>query len=385
MRVRGEVPGGTLALDDVIAGWPMLRQSVLATFDDCRLSGFWKLRYGKDWSTREQARGIIGHRALAEILRTMRGADAETIGPEDALQILYEQAAQRDVEPDERVVLPTRELDFLRMAIAKFAADNRITIRRLLSVEASYQAPVLYPRSEGGTIKRVISTTPDAVIYQDAITLRVIDWKFSFRPPTLRRGEGRDDELTEEGYFQQRAHALVLFRAFPACEVIEHREFYPARTEARTAHLERQRDLPRIVEEFALLAETFDRAMSNGPPRRQRTGGKLVYTLDGLRDWQPSPGYHCRHCLKPSSCPIDPEARRDGAIQTPAQARRYAAEREKADAVKSHHGDALKPWVEQHGPVPVRDGKGARVLGWRETAKSRRFETYIPNGGDGGR
>jgi hypothetical protein len=333
--------------------------------DDCPRSAWFYLRHAKDHSTRESARGIIGHRAMAEILRTMREHGNDKIGPEEALQILYEVAAQQDVPLDERVRVPIRELDFLRMAIAKFAMDNTITIANLLHVEESFTATVRYDRPEGGQVERVVSARPDLVIIRNAVTLRALDWKFSWRPPAERRkAEGDDDTLTDEGYFQQRSHGLVLFHAFPAVQRVEFREFYPARTEARTASLDRWDALPRLEQEFALLVQQFDDSMRSGPPG------------DG---WPASPGYHCRLCDKPGSCPIDPEVRGAGAIETADQADVYVGEMLQADAVRLHRVEALKPWVEEHGPHPIPDSKGERVLGWHDTGKSRRFETHVPD------
>ena len=384
MKVRGEIPTHPVSIDEVMAAFPAVRQSVLSKYDECALGAWFYLRYAKDWTTHRQAAGIIGHRTLSECLRTMKGLNQTKIPASEALEILYEQLAQRDVPADEIVRVPLREIAFLRMAVVKWATDNAFTVQNIVAIEEQLSAEVSYPAGDGSTITRMITGTPDLLVADPANNGLIIpDWKFSWRPPTERRSSKEDDVLTYEGYFQQRFYGFLAFVCFPTVDQVALREFYPVRSEARTATLYRAKHFEHLQREWGLILELFDRALASGPPLKVREGLHPTFTAESVGQWLPSPGEHCARCLRASACPIDEEVRTaSGAVSSHDQARRWAAEREVARRVFKHRTESLKPWVETHGPVPLKDAKGRRALGWKHDASGRRFESFIPDGSD---
>lgn len=403
MRVTAALPPGPVPLEAVVASFPTLRQSVLAKHDDCSLSSFFALNYTRLFSTHRQGAGIIGHRTLAECLLTMKRQNHDRIPPGEALEILYEQLAQRDVPAEEIVRVPLREIAFLRTAVIKWAADNTFTVKNILAIEEQLSATVTYTNPEtGAPVERTVTGSPDLLVADPARNGIIIpDWKFSWRPPTERRTAKDDDELTYEGYFQQRFYSFLAFVAFPSIAQVSMREFYPMRTEARTATLHRDKDFEHLEREVTLAVELFDAAVASGPPRKVRKplhdeNGEVLtddagevrmsapsYTFESVGQWIASPGKHCANCPKPGACPVEEESRGEGAVTTRAKAQQYAAEREVAKAIVKHRTEACKPWVETDGPIPLRDSKGRRVLGWKPNSSGGRdFKSYVPDGSD---
>lgn len=174
-------PDKPLTVPEVIERWPTLRQSLLADFDDCALYAYFGMRYTQGWSTHPQARGTIFHRAAAEMLRTMQAQDSGQIPVGIALAILEETLEQRGIPWKDRVRLPLREIPVLRMAVAKFAKDNRFTIRNIIDVEKRLEAPMPYvEEGTGELIERRLTGMPDAIVLdkkypKDGVV--VLDWK----------------------------------------------------------------------------------------------------------------------------------------------------------------------------------------------------------------
>src|SRR5215207_2626457 len=98
---------------EVLDALPTIRQSILASFDDCRLKTRWNLE-GVAFSNPAQARGLLFHRYMAEVLRTLWRTGNVSIPTEEAMVILYEVVAQRDVPDEEVVWLPAVERRILR-------------------------------------------------------------------------------------------------------------------------------------------------------------------------------------------------------------------------------------------------------------------------------
>lgn len=381
--VEGGVPEGPVDLEEVVRRFPMLRQSRLATFDDCALSALFDLQYGSGWSTHPQARGTLFHRFAAECLRTMKGQESGTIPVGEALAILVEVAYQRDVAPEEIVRVPLREMKDLRMAATKFAKDNAFTIGRLLAVERRLSATLRYPDEDGAVVERTLTGAPDALLHDPARDdgLVVLDWKDTWGLPPEPRdapSAGRDElrGLSYHGYFQQRYYGWLVLKNLPSINYVTLREFYVRKTQVRAATLSRDA-LPEIEEELAVLAHDFDAAVAQGLPQPP-------YRLGTLDRWKPSPGKHCGYCARPGLCPIEDEARGVGAITSQEMAVRYAAEMVTAEAVRESRREALKAWVEARAPVPVKWSKGRRVLGWYRTKGGRRFGFYTPDASDRG-
>lgn len=391
------VPTKAHSLEEVHTVYPALRQSLAASFDDCSLSTYFDLKYAQGWSTHPQARGTIFHRFAAEAMRTMRAEREETLPVSEALQILYETIRQRGVPPEDFVRVPLREIRDLRMAAVKFAADNAWDIGHVRSVEERLAATIYYPHPETGEpVQRVLTGQLDCLMADPKVRngAIVLDWKETWAvPPEARSGKDPEEDDPEDGkrvsyhgYFQQRFYAYLVMVNFPLVQKVTLREFYVRKSTPRRAGVHRSR-LHHIAQELSTLVELFDRTMAWGPPPYHGKGdaeGLLGYDLSTIGPWSPSPGKHCAYCTRPGQCPIEDEARREGAVTTHETARRYAAERRVAQRIVTDRTEALKPWVDLHGPVEEKAAKGRSVVGWvdNKTGNGRTFKSYVPDASD---
>lgn len=375
-----QVPEKPIDVSAVMARFPTLRQSLLGSFDECALRTLFELQFANGWSTHPQARGTIFHRFAAECLRTMKQYDHEQIPVGDALEILYEAAEQKDVPVEDIVRVPLRELKDLRMAAVKFAHDNTFTVRNIIAVERRLQGEISYDAPDGQKITRTLTGQIDALIAGGPDHAIVLDWKDTWGLPPMPREdpgpEGDEAHLSYEGYFQQRFYGWLILVNYPAIQRVTMREFYVRKTKVRKATLYRK-DLHEVERELAILAQQFDMAVAGGLPSEP-------FELGKMGRWNPSPGKHCGFCLRPGLCPIEREARGAGMIVSKREAMDAVAEVAVAERVREHRLEAIKVWVERHGPVPVRWSKGRRVLGWRQHGKTRRFEFYTPDDSDRG-
>lgn len=370
------VPDGPVDIEEVLRRFPTVRQSVLSSFDDCELSAYFRLRYERGWSTHPQARGQLFHRFAAECLRTMRREDAESIPIGAALAILEETCYQRNVAPEDIVRVPLRELPMLEMAARKFAGDNSFTVRNILDVERRLSADLVYEGEDGRPVTRTLTGQLDALIARPPDEAVVLDWKDTWALPPEREEDADDPGVSYHGYFQQQFYAWLVMMSFPAVQAVVLREFYVRRTKARPARVTRQ-ELPRIEQRLRYLIASFDRAVAAGAPPRPLH----LDTLEAHGAWKPSPGKHCFWCVKAHRCPIDDDYK-DGGIRTPADAQRLAAVRTQAKAVHKRMDELLRPWVELHGPVPLKRAKGRLVLGFRRVKGGWRWSEFTPEGAD---
>jgi hypothetical protein len=359
------------SLDAVIEAFPDLRQSLLGDFDSCRLMTRFGLE-GYPYSNGAQARGIIFHRFAAEFLRTLARTGEQSMPVSEALEILYEVSAQRDVPDAEVVTCPARERRLLRIAVVKFVSENTFNMERLIDVERRLYATVRYPDPDGVMVERTITGQPDALVASPPDGAVVLDWKTTLKAPAPYTGEQQDhpDGVSYMGYFQQRIYALLVMANYPAVQTVTLREFYPFEAAARTATVHRAQ-LEHIEREVADLAEGLDRAL--------RAGADSAL-------WEPSPGKHCSYCPKPNRCPIEEDVRaREGGITSQAQAERAAAEYVVAGEVRSKLHEALKAWFELHGPVKVKSSKGRYVVRWKTNkGGGRTFGVHVPLESDRG-
>lgn len=376
-------PDKPLTVPEVIERWPTLRQSLLADFDDCALYSYFGMRYTQGWSTHPQARGTLFHRTAAEILRTMQTQDANQIPVGVALAILEEVLEQRGLPWQDRVRLPLREIPVLRMATAKFAKDNRFTIRNIIDVEKRLEATIRYvEEGTGELIERRLTGMPDAIVLdpkhkEDGVI--VLDWKATWALPPKREAAERDaaeNGLSYEGYFQQRFYAWLILKNYPAINVVTLREFYVYRSKPREATITRAQ-LEQIEKELATLAREFDLAVGYGKPKRLR--------YPDIQDtpWEPSPGKHCYYCPLRHHCPIADEVLNTIAIQTPEQAKRAIAMLEVSEATAKQIKEAARPYAELHGPIESRHAKGRRVWGPRTNSAGKpEFTFFAPKESD---
>ena len=375
-------PDKPLTMDEVVERWPTLRQSLLGDFDDCALYSYFGMRYTQGWSTHPQARGTLFHRFAAECLRTMQLQDADQIPVGSALAILEEVLEQRNVPARDRVRLPLREVPQLRMAAAKFAKDNRFTVRNIIDIEKRLEAALPYTDEDGVPRERRLTGMPDAMVLdpdrpQDGII--VLDWKATWALPPERKGtepDAAEKGLSYHGYFQQKFYAWLILKNYPRLNWVTLREFYAYRSKARQAIVHR-RNLERIEEELRNLVFDFDRAMAYGKPP------KLRYPEIQESPWEPSPGKHCHYCPLRHRCPIDDDVLNAINIQTEEQARRAVARLEVAVATADQIKTAVRAFIEENGPVASRHSKGRRAYGLRTNSAGKpeaRF--FVPEGSD---
>lgn len=347
----------------VVEEFPRIRQSILATFDQCRLLTKFELEYRKGWSNKEQARGQIFHRFAAKALTAMADAGETTIDPEDALAIMRETLRQADVEPRDVVTIPFSEIKDLRWITIKWAHENVFDTAHLADVEQRLQATVRYPHPAGGLVDRIISGQLDCLFVPEPDWAVVPDWKtgWALPPPS---------DLSEEGYFQQRCYALLVFHRFPSIERVTLREVYVRKkaeaggSPVREATVFRS-ELTEIEGEMAGLAEQFDKAMAEGewPIPKDRPPNLFP----------PSPGSCCNYCPRPTACPIFPDARNEGEITDAETAERKAAERVVARAALTKLDKSLKAWAGAKGPIPIKDAKDPdRVLGYKDGSRTEK-------------
>jgi hypothetical protein len=362
-------------LAGVIDAFPSIRQTLAGEFDNCRLMALFGLE-GYPFSTAEQARGTIFHRFMARVLKTLRETGEIEISQEEALQILREVLAQRDVPPEEVVLPPARERRLLRILAIKMATETRFTSSGILAVEETLSTTLRYASPDGGYVDRVFTGTPDAIINTPP-GITIPDWKTTRKAPP--RGDSKDhwddpDHVSYEGYFQQRGYGLLGLERYQRAEWAKLREYYPLEkpgNRVRWATIYRK-DLPTLREEFTDLIELMDRALGLG------SRSKI---------WEASPGKHCSYCPKPTRCPIEEDVRiREGGIATPAQAKKAAAEYVVAKQVSGELHEALSTWCRQYGPIDVKSAKGRYQLRWKEnkTGGGSQFGMHVPIDSDRG-
>jgi hypothetical protein len=359
--------------------FPEVRQSLMASFDNCALATKFDIQFRHGWSHSYQARGEMFHRFASRALRTMARQMEDTIPVDAALEILHEVLRQEDVDREcprcgsgrirkgvtkrgMRYCLSCRrqfETEFIRVpsdmvaelywVVKKWAHDNSFDVKNLVDVEKRLTARVAYTDPTTGLkVWRTITGKPDALLVEGAFDEHavVLDWKDMWRLPA-------ETEIGFGGYFQQRWYAFLIFVNYPSVERVTLREFYVRKSVPREATLTKAVVFDDIAAELGALLYQFDRCVEENL-------------------WVPSPGYHCGYCPMPQRCPIHPEARGSGRITTPEEAMQAAAEFVVGQAIVNQKRQQLAPWCEMNGPVPVRDAKGRRVVGFRDTAKTYR-------------
>lgn len=368
---RGIKPFPQRPLEEVLVEYPTLRQSLMGLMDNCALSTRFELE-GRPYSNAAQARGIIGHRAAGEILRTMRQTGEVRMPVDIALEILYEVAAQRDVPDDEVVIVPMREQRLLRIAIIRLVSGT-LNMERLIDVERRLYAEVEYTRPDGSTQRRQVTGQPDALLSAPNEGATVLDWKFGWGVPPKGSKDGHDDpdHISYLGYFQQRFYGFLVMTTYKSVQYVELREFYPLKLQAREGYVKRS-DMEHIARELGVVAELLDRALQGG------SQSKL---------WSPQPGKHCAYCPRPTRCPLSADVRMtEGGIATWAEAERAAREWIQTGSLREKLRVALQAWVDAHGPIRGRDAKRRWEVRWRpnKTGGGRTFGVYVPDDSDRG-
>lgn len=351
--------------------FPKIRQSTLSAFDSCSLAAKFESDYRRGWSTHPQARGQTFHRTAAACLRTMSRLGEPSIPVDAALAHLHDSLRQVDVDricpacgsgkikrgvkdgmrtcgacgcrfETELMNLPMKEVKELRMVVIKWANDNSWDIENLVDVEHRLDADVEYPDPAGGSIRRTVTGQLDAMFIapEQEDHAIVLDWKDTWGMP------GPTD-VSFGGYFQQRMYGWLLMRNYPSIQRVTLREFYVRYSEPREVTLWRD-SLDDVEQEFSALVERFDRSIHEGA-------------------FTPTPGKHCHWCMRPTACPVLPEARGYGRVRTESESVVMTRQLVVAQAAVEQARNALMGWADVHGPIPINDAKGPRALGYRET------------------
>lgn len=394
--------------------FPRLRQSVLSDADNCMLTSHLSLEHERGWSSSPAARGQIVHRTIARCLADLLGfgqaegkagyAEPDTQVPVDvALEALEDIARQAEVPllsedgmGDEVVGLPIRELAEARITVKTWAHYQAFSLRDFAGVERRLEATMHYPGVGGEAVERTITGKLDLLLLAGTHAT-VVDWKDTWGIPgeRLRKRDGmivggraeRDParpmgaeaeaeatdrpNVSEEGYFQQRFYALLVFRNYPRVQTVTLREFYlryasGAVLDAKNRPINPTREatidrteLPELEREMAALVERFDRsrqayedALAAGDPEKR-----------ARRFFKPTPGSHCSYCSDADGCPIYPKARQVGRIGDQEEAELYGARLQVSRAVSAQIAKALRAWANVHGPVKIKDAKRPRVYG----------------------
>lgn len=375
--------------------FPTIRQSLLSTFDNCSLTSRFDAEYRQGWSTPWQARGQMFHRFAAEALREMARLNEEEIPVDAALEILrdvlrQDRADRKCPKCDSEDILPgidmetgqrecsnghRFETEFVNVSLAmvkdlywiviKWAHEHTFSIADLADVEQRLQATVVYPHPSGGFVRRVLTGQLDALLVSgpDLSLATVLDWKDTWGLPA-EHDEGQDDEVSFGGYFQQRFYAWLVMSNYQSIEKVVLREFYVRFSAPREVSLSREH-LPELEREMGALAERFDRQWDEylRLPAEER---------EKKAPFRPTPGKHCNWCIRPGACPIPAFARLDGRLIDEAAAEEFARQVIVAEAVLKQGRAALRSWADVHGPVPIKDAKGARAMGYVESNRVER-------------
>jgi hypothetical protein len=373
-----------LPYPNAVRRFPKLRQSTLSSFDNCGLSAAFDADYRKGWNTTPQGRGTLFHKVAAECLRAMALVGEDTIPVDAAHGILNDVLRQADADKEcptckteeilpgvdgsgrrtcanghkfvtSLVNCPTEAVKDLYWVVIKWANDTAFNIKDLAAVELRLEAEIRYTSPHGGSVPRILSGQLDALFVEGlrAEHAVVIDWKDMWALPA-DRGEGVDDEVSFKGYFQQRFYAWLIFANFPSVQKVTLRERYVRFGESREASVDRKMEAE-IEAELAALAERFDRAFDTKPA-----------TVT------PTPGKHCGYCLRPNACPIPRFAREEGRVIDEAEAIKLAGELIVADEVLKRTRKDLRAYAERNGPIPVKDAKGMRAMGYVPQTRTKR-------------
>lgn len=351
------------------AAFPEVRQSLLANFDSCELSSFFDETFG-DYHTHPQGRGSVFHRTVARCIRLMVENGEHTIDVDMAYAELEE--ALRQEGEDERLPVPMDMVAELRITVKKWALENSFRIENIVSVEERYYCTVTYidPETQE-VVDRKLTGALDVLLIDAENEAIVIDWKDTWALPG-------PSEISEGGFFQQRFYAMLVFINYPSVQRVTLREEYPRYGEAREATIERP-SLPELMAEFSALVQRFDAAWTAHiasraelPVEEDETGITIKQLPIAPGEFAPSPGAHCSYCKMPERCPLLPAVRGAGSVTTREEAETAAAQYMVASAVRKKLGDALRAFTKENGPVPIKDAKRPRMIGYVERESTSR-------------
>lgn len=296
----------------VIVRPAVFRQSLVAGFVTCPRRTRFALHAGDDVSTGwVEDTGDLGtalHEVAAEILRTLKRGKEERMPHQEAIEIMYETMRAS------RIVLDVPSLEQLRKLVLGLCRIRWVEPhRRILTIEEDLTLDIL---CEDGEI-RTLKGTPDVVML-DGTGVKIIDYKSGRGKPSAPKGpypeagkivEGRE-YLSVRGQIQGEIYGLLALAQYLPATHYTFMEYHLRSGQIRQITLRRD-ELEHVQRRAALLLEQLDDAIAGGPKHPR---------------WFPRAGAHCtRQCPVARSCPIPPEQRGDGVIDSQAKADRAAA------------------------------------------------------------
>lgn len=328
-----------------------MRQSTITTFAYCPLSARFEIDAG-DRRSPPLNRGTMAHRCQEEILRTLHRQGERKMPQAEALEIMYEVLAQRDVPSEDVLTLTPEEKVHLRQFVIRFC-DWEWRTDRIMALETQLRSEIVCPDG----ITRVLTGTPDVLIANPGENaVEIVDAKSGFRPPsTPRMSEDaltdtqRKRYLTERGHGQLDAYGLLVLDRYPAPDKALLRELHPMAGEERQAALHRD-ELEHVRRQIGTDLMLMDRALGEGPD------SPIWKAVGGTRQ--------CDWCIRKDLCPR-PAFERGGITDLP-MAMEVAQDAVAVTAKRDVMLKMLKGHVDAEGPVPLPGGK---VYGWQETVK----------------
>jgi len=290
----------------------VFRQSLVAGFTTCPRRTRFALHAGDNVSTGwVEDTGDLGsavHEVAEAILRAIVAGKMERMPHQEGIEIMY--ATMRK----SAIVLDADALDTLRWLTLELCKIRWVDAHeRVLTIEEDLTMPIV---CEDGEV-RVLKGTPDVVML-DGAGVKIVDYKSGRAVPSAPRGPAPEPGQPVEGYqyLSERGRmqgeiycALALHRYQPATHAT-FAEYHLRSGQIRTITLTREQ-LEHPLRRAALWLEQLDGAIGEGPKSPR---------------WFARAGSHCtRQCPVARSCPIPPEQRGDGVIDSQAKADRAAA------------------------------------------------------------
>jgi PD-(D/E)XK nuclease superfamily protein len=312
------------------------RQSTLRAMEVCPRRTMHALSVDPDtttgWVGQTDDLGTMTHEVCWEIMRTLRRQGEPSMSTEEAMVIC------REVYAASPIVLSAEEHDDLGWMVRGFAS-YRWRPERILAIEEPLRLEIVCPDGEIRTLKG----TPDLVIADPPRGLYCTDIKSGRSKPKAPREtppEGEPIEgaqyLSDHGLFQRRVYGCLLLHRYPVAEYVWLQELplrYPGEP-PRIAKLHRS-DLEHVLPWIGAHMMKLDNALREGPK------SKL---------WKARPGSQCNKCEVGISCPIPPEMRGDGAIDTD----------ERADEVAGVYVVAKAQYTQAAAQLKARQESGCR-------------------------
>jgi hypothetical protein len=345
------------------------RQSTLRALEVCPRRTRFALEAGDlvtGWTGGSTTLGAIFHEFVFEYMETLKKPDvrpARQMATEEAVNVA------REVYDRSPFVLDADSYDALIGMVVRFC-DFQWDVNRILFQEEPLRAELLCSDGELRTLKGA----PDLVYSDPPHGAIIYDWKTGLgqpKSPRKREDEGEAVEgkqyLSDVGKFQRQVYGLLVLRTLPSVGYVVLWEV-PMRFPKygpRYARLDRGQ-LEHVEARVAAQMMKLDRGLREGP---------------GSGVWEPKAGSQCQHCEVARSCPVPPQMRGVGAVESQVaadiEARRFvrgkAMYQQAAERLKARQEAGLPP-----GRVNGREEArwGPEVDAWRERGGGRKFDVF---------